>query len=118
MCATAGVLATRLAEHKAVVSVRYPGLAGDPAHGVAKRQMNTYGSMLSLTFKDGTAAERFINDCPLIQPSTSFGGVRTSAERRVRWGDAVPEGFVRLSVGLEPAETLWRAIQGALEKID
>ncbi len=118
MCSTAAVLAARLAAHKAVVSVRYPGLAGDPSHDIAKRQMTTFGSMLSLTFKDGAAAEQFVNNCPLIQPSTSFGGVRTSAERRIRWGDAVPEGFIRLSVGLEPAETLWRAIDGALEKID
>jgi cystathionine gamma-lyase len=114
MCTTAGVLAARLAEHPAVRAVRYPGLRGDPAHGIAARQMLTFGSMISFTLGDGAAAERFIETCALVQPSTSFGGVRTCAERRIRWGDSVPEGFVRLSVGLEPAETLWNAFDRAL----
>lgn len=114
MCATAGVVAERLAQHRSVRSVRYPGLKGDPAHAVAARQMTSFGFMISLTLPDAVAAERFIAECPFIQPSTSFGGVRTSAERRARWGDAVPEGFVRLSVGLEPLEPLWRAIEDAL----
>lgn len=115
MCATAGVIAERLAQHKKILSVRYPGLKGDPAHAIASRQMSNFGFMISLTLKDGGAAERFIGECPYIQASTSFGGVRTSAERRARWGDAVPEGFVRLSIGIEPPETLWRAIAEALD---
>jgi len=28
----------------------------------------------------------------------------------------VPEGFVRLSVGIEPVEVLWAAIQAALQQ--
>lgn len=118
MCATAGTIAERLKGHAAVKSLRYPGLNDDPAHAVALKQMTTFGSMISLTLKDGTAAERFITECPYIQPSTSFGGVRTSAERRARWGDAVPGGFVRLSIGVEPAETLWRALAETLDKIN
>ena len=47
--------------------------------------------------------------------SAKYGGTHTAAERRARWGDAVPEGFVRLSVGIEPAEVLWQAIEAALE---
>ena len=46
---------------------------------------------------------------------TSFGGVHSSAERRARWGDAVAPGFVRLSVGCEPVEELWHAMESALE---
>jgi cystathionine gamma-lyase len=117
MCATAGVVAARLAAHKSVSRVRYPGLENDPAYPVARRQMSTFGSMITLTLKDGVAAERFIGECPLIQPSTSFGGVRTCAERRARWGDNVEDGFVRLSIGLEPAETLWKAISETLAKL-
>jgi cystathionine gamma-lyase len=40
--------------------------------------------------------------------------VHTSAERRARWGDAVAPSFVRLSVGCEPVEELWTAIEGVL----
>ncbi len=114
MCATAAVIAARLAEHKSVRAVRFPGLVSDPAHAIAKRQMTGFGHMISLTLADGPTAERFMTQCSFIQPSTSFGGVRTCAERRARWGDQVPEGFVRLSVGLEPAETLWESMAAAL----
>ncbi|MEQ1863755.1 MAG: cystathionine gamma-lyase [Micropepsaceae bacterium] len=117
MCETANVVAERLAQHKSVLSVRYPGLKGDPAHSIAVRQMAGFGFMLALTLRDAVAAERFIAECPYIQPSTSFGGVRTCAERRARWGDAVPDGFIRMSVGLEPLEPLWTAIDGALRNI-
>jgi cystathionine gamma-lyase len=49
-----------------------------------------------------------------MRASTSFGGVHTCAERRARWGDAVDDGFIRLSVGCEPGEALWRSIERAL----
>ncbi len=117
MCSTALVIAEQLSQHPKIVSVRHPGLKGDPSRTIASRQMATFGFMISVTFKDGVAAERFINDCPLVQASTSFGGVRTSAERRARWGDAVPDGFVRLSIGLEPVEPLWQAIERALSNL-
>lgn len=117
MCETARAVANLLALHPKVKAVRYPGLRQDPAHAIAARQMQTFGSMISFTLADGPSAERFIDTCPLVQPSTSFGGVRTCAERRIRWGDSVPEGFIRLSVGLEPTETLCRAIESALEKL-
>jgi cystathionine gamma-lyase len=52
-------------------------------------------------------AERFLQSCELVFEATSFGGVHTSAERRARWrGDAVAEGFVRLSAGCEDARDL------------
>jgi cystathionine gamma-lyase len=117
MCETAGAVAALLAEHPKVQSVRYPGLARDPAHAVATKQMMTHGSMISLTLRDAASADRFIESCALVQPSTSFGGVRTCAERRARWGDSVPDGFVRLSVGLEPSNVLCRAIESALDKL-
>ena len=64
---------------------------------------------------DGEAeAEAFLARCPLIEQATSFGGVHTAAERRSRWGDAVADGFIRLSVGVEPVEVLWSAIDAAL----
>jgi cystathionine gamma-lyase len=68
-----------------------------------------------VTLPGKDAAERFINGCQFIRPATSFGGVHTSAERRARWGDQVPEGFIRLSVGCEPTEVLWTEIRRALD---
>lgn len=114
MCASAQVIAERLAGHPAVLSVRYPGLAGDPSYAVAKRQMAGFGFLVSFVLQNADVAEKFLSDCPFIAQSTSFGATHTSGERRARWGDAVPEGFVRLSVGVEPVEALWGAIAGAL----
>jgi cystathionine gamma-lyase len=113
MCATAALVAQRLAEHPAVQSVRYPGLAGDPSYAVASRQMAAPGFLVGLTLADAATADRFIAAAPLAA-TTSFGGVHSSAERRSRWGDAVPPGFVRLSVGCEPAGALWAGLDRAL----
>ncbi|MCV0397820.1 MAG: cystathionine gamma-lyase [Rhizobiaceae bacterium] len=117
MCQSAETIAPRLAAHPAAKAVRYPGLPGDPAHNLAATQMLRFGSLIGLTLKDAETAERFIDGCRLIQPATSFGGVHTSAERRARWGDAVEPGFVRLSIGCEPTEALWDAVNEALEKM-
>lgn len=116
MCASAEVIAGRLAAHPAVRALRYPGLPGDPAHNLARAQMTRFGFLIGLTLADKEQAEAFINACPLIRPATSFGGVHTSAERRSRWGDAVEPGFVRLSVGIEPVEDLWAALDQALTR--
>lgn len=114
MCASALTLAERLATHAAVRSVVYPGLPHHPDHALAKRQMATFGMLIGLTLADEATADGFIAGCPLLQPATSFGGVHSSAERRARWGDAVAPGFVRLSVGCEPVEDLWAALDAAL----
>lgn len=117
MCDTAGTIAPRLADHKAVGAVVYPGLPGHPDHDLAARQMRRMGFLIGLTLASAEAAERFIDGCSLILPATSFGGVHSSAERRARWGDAVDPGFVRMSVGCEPCEELWKAISAALEEV-
>ncbi len=83
----------------------------DPSHNLARVQMERFGFLIGLTLESEAAAENFIDGCALIQPATSFGGVHTSAERRARWGDAVAPGFVRLSVGCEPVEELWSAME-------
>jgi cystathionine gamma-lyase len=115
MCSNAEALAARLAEHRKVQQVRYPGLASHPAHTVAKSQMLRFAMVLGVTLSDKKSAEKFINGCKFIRPATSFGGVHTSAERRARWGDNVAEGFVRLSVGCEPLEELWKEMKAALD---
>ena len=114
MCANAAAVAEHIAESSGVASVRYPGLPGHPQHDLARKQMTGFGSIVALTFTSAAAAERFIAACPFIRPTTSFGGVHTSAERRARWGEEVPEGFVRLSLGTEPTEQLLWGIDRAL----
>ena len=115
MCESALALARRLQGHRAVQAVVYPGLPEHPAHELARRQMRGFGSIVGVTLADKDSAERFIAACRYVRAATSFGGLHTSAERRARWGDQVAEGFIRLSVGGEPLEPLWRDIEGALD---
>ena len=114
MCASARTIAERLAAHPAVRDLRYPGLPGDASHRHVGGQMANGGFLIGFTLADAGVAERFLSACPYLAQSTSFGATHSSAERRARWGDAVPEGFIRLSVGIEPVEELWRGIRGAL----
>jgi cystathionine gamma-lyase len=110
-------IATFLATRSEVKSVRYPGLPDDPAYAIAVRQMQRFGPIVSFVLPDRRHAERFLAACRLVYEATSFGGIFTMAERRARWGgDAIPEGFIRLSVGCEAAEDLLADISQALDR--
>ncbi|WP_019073394.1 cystathionine gamma-lyase [Streptomyces hokutonensis] len=114
---TALILAEALRGRDEVTGLRYPGLPDDPSHKVASRQMRRYGCVVSFTLPTRARAERFLDALRLVDDATSFGGVRSTAERRGRWGgDAVPEGFVRFSVGAEDPEDLVADVLRALEE--
>jgi len=93
---TAQELARRLEAHPEVETVRYPG----------------FGGLLSFDVADARKVE---TSTRLIKNATSLGGVESTMESRYRWeGDRVPEGLLRLSVGLEDAEALWGDLEQAL----
>ena len=101
-----------------VRSVLYPGLPTHPGHAIAARQMRYFGAVLSFELASKAAAETFFAKARLVTEATSFGGTCTCAERRARWGgDAVPEGFIRLSAGLEDADDLIADIAQALDAV-
>ncbi|MFF8384093.1 cystathionine gamma-lyase [Streptomyces kanasensis] len=115
-CANALALAEALAERDDVTGLRYPGLPGDPSHRVAAAQMRRFGSVVSFVLADRERAERFLDALRLVDDATSFGGVRSTAERRGRWGgDAVPAGFIRFSVGAEDPDDLVADVLRALD---
>lgn len=116
-CANALALAEALAERREVTGLRYPGLPTDPSYPKAVRQMRRFGSVVSFVLPDRGRAERFLAGLRLVDDATSFGGVRSTAERRARWGgDAVPEGFIRLSAGAENAADLVADVERALDE--
>jgi cystathionine gamma-lyase len=113
--ATALILAEALRGRDEVTGLRYPGLPDDPSHKIASRQMQRYGCVVSFTLPTRARAERFLDALRLVDDATCFGGVRSTAERRGRWGgDAVPEGFIRFSVGAEDPEDLVADVLRAL----
>jgi cystathionine gamma-synthase len=96
---TAQELARRLEHHPAVTTVRYPGIGG----------------LLSFDVADAGAARKAETSVCVITNATSLGGVDSVLEARSRWeSDRVPPGLLRLSVGLEPVETLWSDLETAL----
>ena len=100
--ATARELAARLAKHPHVSIVRYPG----------------FGGLMSFDVADGAAARRVETSTRTIANATSLGGVRSVMETRHRWeGDRVPEGLLRLSVGLEDVDLLWSDLEHALAQV-
>lgn len=114
--ANALAVAEALADRSEVAGLRYPGLASDPSHKTAARQMRGFGSVVSFTLPDRAHAERFMTALRLVEDATSFGGVRSTAERRGRWGgDAVAEGFIRFSAGAEDTEDLVADVLRALD---
>ncbi|MBA8795446.1 cystathionine gamma-synthase [Friedmanniella endophytica] len=115
--ASAGELARRLAGHPAILRVRYPGLTDDRFHALAATQMDGFGSLVSIELAGAAAAETLIERLRLWVHATSLGGVESTLERRRRWPaelPAVPEGLVRMSVGLEHVEDLWDDLDQAL----
>src|ERR671932_1148552 len=96
---TAQELARRLEGHPRVERVRYAGIGG----------------LISFDVADGEAARRVETSLRAIKNATSLGGVETNLEARSRWEpDRVPPGLLRLSVGLEDVEELWRDLSQAL----
>ncbi|MFD8412666.1 cystathionine gamma-lyase [Streptomyces sp. NPDC059650] len=113
--ANALAVAEALADRPEVARLRHPGLPSDPAHATASRQMRGFGSIVSFTLPDRAFAERFLSALHLVEDATSFGGVRSTAERRGRWGgDPVPEGFIRFSAGAEDSKDLVADVLRAL----
>jgi len=101
--ATARQLAAQLAEHPRVARVRYPGS----------------GTMISFQTKgSGEDAEAVCKAARLIVHTTSLGAVETTMERRARYESeravGTPDTLIRLSVGLEHPDDIWRDLDQAL----
>jgi cystathionine gamma-lyase len=116
-CATALRLAQALHAREDVRDVRYPGLESHPAHALAARSFGgRFGCVVCFDLETERRAQAFLHACRLVAEATSFGGVHSSAERRLRWGiDDVSPGFIRLSTGLEDAGDLIGDVLAALD---
>ena len=115
---TAGELARRLAAHPGVCAVHYPGLPDHPGYDLARRQMPAgCGGVLAFELADGAIAARCEDAVRLVRNATSLGGVETLIERRARIEPEgrVPEGLLRLAVGLEDVDDLWADLAQAIE---
>src|SRR6195952_4062666 len=100
--ANAQELVRRLRERPDVTEVRYPG----------------FGGMIGMVLPDGGIADLVQHATELWVSAPSLGGVESTLERRRRWKSepaTIPEGLIRLSVGIEDVEDLWEDLSQALD---
>ena len=103
--ANAQELVRRLGEHPALSEVRYPG----------------FGAIVAIVLAEGAmAADLLTRKTSLWVHATSLGGVESTFERRRRWkteAATIPEGLVRMSVGIEDVDDLWDDLRRALDDL-
>lgn len=122
-----GMAVARWAETRdPITKVHYPGLPSHPDHSYAASVLDGFGGMVGLELKGGSrAAEKFLKKLKLVKHAPSLAGVesliseprltshrRLSEEQRARQG--IPDGFVRLSCGIENAEDIIADLEQAL----
>ncbi len=126
-CETAQALAERLDAHPAVSEVRYPGLAGHPQAELARRQMRSGGSVVVVDLAGGyDAGVGLVERVEVATPALSLGGTETlvthpasmsaatlTPDERAAMG--IPEGLLRISVGLEHVDDVVDDLVAALD---
>jgi cystathionine beta-lyase/cystathionine gamma-synthase len=122
-------LATYLAQHPLVNVVHYPGLPSHPQYELAKRQMGTFGGMVSFEIKGGRdAANALLKSLKIFALAESLGGVESlacypsemthgSIPRQEREQRGISAGMIRLSVGIEDGEDLLADLEQALAAV-
>lgn len=107
--------------------VHYPGLASHPDHAIAKSMMAGFGGMMAIELAGGAAAtSRFLKRLKIIRHAPSLGGVDSLVSEprftshahltaKGRAAAGIPDGFLRLSIGIESANDLIGDIEQALQ---
>jgi cystathionine beta-lyase/cystathionine gamma-synthase len=121
-------LARHLEQRDDISTVWYPGLASHPQFAIAQRQLRAGGGMLAFDLGDRRAAEMMLNELTIPPRTASLGSVRTiavhppstthrelDAEGLRRAG--IPEGLIRVSVGLEDIDDLIADFDHALAAV-
>lgn len=126
-CANAMKIARFLDQHPGVGRVNYPGLESHPQHEVAKRQMKSFGAMISFDLVDQSveAAYSVMRKTSLFSLAESLGGVESlighpasmthaSIPREERLKTGLTDSLIRLSIGIESVEDLIGDLEQAL----
>ena len=128
-CETAHVLAERLEENTKVTRIFYPGLESHPTRGIASKQMDAFGGIISLEVVGGEeGARKFAAELKLFATAESLGGVESlinhpwtmthaAIPEQQRYDAGMTPGLIRLSVGIEDLEDLWQDIVNALDSL-
>jgi methionine-gamma-lyase len=129
-CANAAHIAKRLAPHPKVARVHHPSLPEHAGHAVAREEMHAYGALLAFELGGGDALERGKRVLGALRVAThavSLGDVRTlvvhpastthsTMPKDVREAAGIGDGLLRVSVGIEALDDLWKDLERALAK--
>ena len=129
-CENAKAVAQFLVAHPAVKKVYFPGLPTHPNHDVAKRQMKSYGGMISFSLKNDEleVAREVLSKVKIFACAESLGGVESlighpasmthaSIPKAEREKVGVTDSLIRLSVGIEDVEDLVADLKQAIESV-
>lgn len=126
----AQVIARQLDAHPATARVYWPGLETHPGHAIAARQQKGFGAMLSLELEGGEAAARaFVDGLRCFTLAESLGGVESliahpatmthaAMTPEARAAAGIPDGLLRLSIGIEALEDLQADLAAALARAE
>lgn len=110
-----------------IARVHYVGLPSHQDHAIAKRMLDGFGGLLAIELAGGAAAaDKFVRSTRLITHAASLGGVDTLVieprysshahmTSEARAGIGIPDGFLRLSIGIEDADDIIADIEQALQ---
>jgi len=128
-CDNARKLAAYLATEPKVEKVYFPGLESHPNHEVAKKQMKDFGAMISIEVKGGKAAGmKLVNSLKMSTIAVSLGDAETLVQHPASMTHSayspeelkeagIPEGLVRISVGLENPNDIIADFQQAFAQV-
>lgn len=115
-CENAEKVVAYLAANPKVEKLYYPGLPEHPGHLIAKEQMKHYGAMIAFEVRGGKkGGQTLLDNLELCALAVSLGDAETLIEHPASMTHStyspealaeagIPEGLVRLSVGLENVE--------------
>ena len=128
-CLNAMRVAEWLNSHPKVTKVYYPGLPSHPGHSIAKKQMKCFGGMIAFEVSGGIKAGQAVmdnvhicrlavslGDCDtLIQHPASMTHSTYTKEDRTAAG--IPDGLIRISVGIEHADDIIKDLENSFSFI-
>lgn len=128
-CLNAMRVAEWLNSHPKVTKVYYPGLPSHPGHPIAKKQMKCFGGMIAFEVSGGIKAGQAVmdnvhicrlavslGDCDtLIQHPASMTHSTYTKEDRTTAG--IPDGLIRISVGIEHADDIIKDLENSFSFI-
>ncbi|MCQ6557584.1 trans-sulfuration enzyme family protein [Paenibacillus mendelii] len=108
--------------HPMVQRVYYPGLASHPQYELGRRQMTGYSGLFSFVPKGNREQIMgFMKSLKLFEEGPSWGGFESLINTPGLWLDedasartGIPQGLVRLSIGLENTDSLLADLDDAL----